>query len=141
MDKISHLHCPTQLLDTHAVGVRREKMYKLDEHVSCAVAGLTGVRLMLKHACNWCKVEGDLRRCRFSFPLEQRMPISLSTCAAWLPNGISSRTRSLCLSSSLCVLCAIPSRDTPSSEGKGLLEFLCSLRDGESFPRKNTWAD
>ena len=33
----------SQLLDTHAVGVRREKMYKLDEHVSCAVAGLTGM--------------------------------------------------------------------------------------------------
>lgn len=31
-----------QLLDTAAVGVRREKMYKLDDHVACAVAGLTG---------------------------------------------------------------------------------------------------
>jgi hypothetical protein len=33
-----------QLLDTHAVGVRREKMYKLDEHIACAVAGMTGAR-------------------------------------------------------------------------------------------------
>jgi hypothetical protein len=33
---------PPQLLDTHAVGVRREKMYKLDEHIACAVAGMTG---------------------------------------------------------------------------------------------------
>jgi hypothetical protein len=24
------------------VGVRREKMYKLDDHVACAVAGITG---------------------------------------------------------------------------------------------------
>lgn len=31
-----------QLLDTKAVGVRREKMYKLDEHVACSVAGITG---------------------------------------------------------------------------------------------------
>ena len=31
-----------QLLDTAAVGVRREKMYKLDDHIACAVAGLTG---------------------------------------------------------------------------------------------------
>ena len=31
-----------QLLDTNAVGVRREKMYKLDGHVACAVAGITG---------------------------------------------------------------------------------------------------
>ena len=32
-----------KLLDTGAVGVRREKMYKLDDHVACAVAGITGV--------------------------------------------------------------------------------------------------
>lgn len=31
-----------QLLDTAAVGVRREKMYKLDDHIACAVAGITG---------------------------------------------------------------------------------------------------
>lgn len=30
-----------QLLDTGAVGVRREKMYKLDDHIACAVAGIT----------------------------------------------------------------------------------------------------
>jgi hypothetical protein len=35
---------PPQLLDTHAVGVRREKMYKLDDHIACAVAGITGGR-------------------------------------------------------------------------------------------------
>ena len=44
----AHLSEPTvlrapQLLDTGAVGVRREKMYKLDGHVACAVAGITGV--------------------------------------------------------------------------------------------------
>jgi 20S proteasome subunit alpha 3 len=30
-----------QLLDTKAVGVRREKMYKIDDHIACAVAGIT----------------------------------------------------------------------------------------------------
>jgi len=29
-----------QLLDTKAVGVRREKMHKLDDHISCSVAGI-----------------------------------------------------------------------------------------------------
>ncbi len=36
-----------QLLDTNAVGVRREKMYKLDGHVACAVAGITGEPALL----------------------------------------------------------------------------------------------
>lgn len=40
------LRMSMQLLDTNAVGVRREKMYKLDGHVACAVAGITG-RLVL----------------------------------------------------------------------------------------------
>lgn len=31
----------SKLLDTTAVGVRREKMYALDDHVTCAVAGIT----------------------------------------------------------------------------------------------------
>jgi hypothetical protein len=35
----------SKLLDTHAVGVRREKMYKLDDHVCTAVAGITGAKL------------------------------------------------------------------------------------------------
>ncbi len=32
----------SQLLDTHAVGVRREKMYRIDNHIACSVAGMTG---------------------------------------------------------------------------------------------------
>ena len=35
--------CGLQLLDTGAVGVRREKMYRLDNHIACAVAGITGM--------------------------------------------------------------------------------------------------
>lgn len=38
-----------QLLDTNAVGVRREKMYKLDDHIACAVAGLTGAAAAVQH--------------------------------------------------------------------------------------------
>ena len=50
-----------QLLDTNAVGVRREKMYKLDDHICCAVAGLTGwiaalvflaMHLILQYYCD-----------------------------------------------------------------------------------------
>lgn len=41
-----------QLLDTGAVGVRREKMYKLDDHVACAVAGITG-ELFARFECCW----------------------------------------------------------------------------------------
>jgi hypothetical protein len=39
----------SKLLDTHAVGVRREKMYKLDDHVCCAVAGITGATVAQQH--------------------------------------------------------------------------------------------
>ncbi len=40
-----------QLLDTNAVGVRREKMYKLDDHVACSVAGITGEGMPCRCAC------------------------------------------------------------------------------------------
>ena len=36
------LRSAAQLLDTKAVGVRREKMYRIDDHIACAVAGITG---------------------------------------------------------------------------------------------------
>lgn len=56
---LTALAAPAQLLDTNAVGVRREKMYKLDDHVCCAVAGLTGawdrlhdqISQLWEHAC------------------------------------------------------------------------------------------
>lgn len=40
-----------QLLDTKAVGVRREKMYKIDDHVACAVAGITSDANILINTC------------------------------------------------------------------------------------------
>lgn len=41
----------SKLLDTGAVGVRREKMYKLDDHVACAVAGITADANILINSC------------------------------------------------------------------------------------------
>lgn len=41
----------SKLLDTKAVGVRREKMYKLDDHVACAVAGITADANILINSC------------------------------------------------------------------------------------------
>ena len=35
-----------QLLDTTAVGVKREKMYRLDDHIACSVAGITGAAMI-----------------------------------------------------------------------------------------------
>ncbi|CAK0782505.1 protein with putative role during mitosis [Coccomyxa viridis] len=41
----------SKLLDTSAVGVRREKMYQLDDHVACAVAGITADANILVNKC------------------------------------------------------------------------------------------
>ena len=40
-----------QLLDTQAVGVRREKMYRLDDHIAAAVAGITADANILVNTC------------------------------------------------------------------------------------------
>jgi 20S proteasome subunit alpha 3 len=57
-----------QLLDTQAVGVRREKMYKLDEHVCCAVAGLTADANIL---INMCRLNAQ----RYLFAYQEQMPV------------------------------------------------------------------
>lgn len=44
------LYC-LQLLDSQAVGVRREKMYRLDDHIACAVAGITADANILINTC------------------------------------------------------------------------------------------
>jgi len=41
----------SKLLDTTAVGVRREKMYKLDDHIACVVAGITADANILINTC------------------------------------------------------------------------------------------
>lgn len=58
----------SKLLDTHAVGVRREKMYKLDDHVCCAVAGLTADANIL---INMCRLSAQ----RYLFAYQEPMPV------------------------------------------------------------------
>lgn len=52
-----------QLLDTHAVGVRREKMYKVDDHIACAVAGMTGARRRAARAAGLLCAAAAWRAC------------------------------------------------------------------------------
>lgn len=73
---------PLQLLDTHAVGVRREKMYKLDGHIACAVAGMTGA---CRCRCRWTNrysrggtPPGQAPRNFFVAPCQLRWPPSSS---------------------------------------------------------------
>lgn len=83
----------SQLLDTGAVGVRREKMYKLDGHVACAVAGITGVHtIMLDRVQGSKQASLDCVSCTV-----QLMPISSSTPAASLLSDTRLHTRSLYL--------------------------------------------
>ena len=58
----------SKLLDTHAVGVRREKMYQLDSHVACAVAGMTADANILVNLCR-------LNAQRYSFAYQEPMPV------------------------------------------------------------------
>jgi hypothetical protein len=72
-----------QLLDTHAVGVRREKMYRIDNHIACSVAGITGTfGLCSRIRAFWssdiflkCKVRIELQYL-FLFHLPQRTQTS-----------------------------------------------------------------
>lgn len=60
----------SKLLDTNAVGVRREKMYKLDDHIACAVAGLTADANIL---INKCRLKAQRHRLTYqeAIPVEQ----------------------------------------------------------------------
>lgn len=60
----------SKLLDTAAVGVRREKMYKLDDHIACAVAGLTADANIL---INTCRLAAQRHRLTYqeAIPVEQ----------------------------------------------------------------------
>lgn len=58
----------SKLLDTHAVGVRREKMYKLDDHIACAVAGITADANILVNLCR-------LNAQRYYFAYQEPMPV------------------------------------------------------------------
>lgn len=58
----------SKLLDTHAVGVRREKMYKLDDHIACAVAGITADANIL---INLCRLNAQ----RYYLSYQEPMPV------------------------------------------------------------------
>ncbi|MEW5319139.1 MAG: hypothetical protein WDW38_010309 [Sanguina aurantia] len=58
----------SKLLDTKAVGVRREKMYKLDDHISCAVAGITADANILVNSCR-------LAAQRYTFAYQEPIPV------------------------------------------------------------------
>eukprot|EP00798_Chlamydomonas_sp_ICE-L_P025282 gene25282-10935_t len=58
----------SKLLDTNAVGVRREKMYKLDDHVACAVAGMTADANIL---INNCRLSAQ----RYYFAYQEPIPV------------------------------------------------------------------
>ena len=57
-----------QLLDTKAVGVRREKMYKIDDHVACAVAGITSDANILINNCR-------LHSQRYLYQYQEPIPV------------------------------------------------------------------
>ncbi|KAI3425062.1 hypothetical protein D9Q98_008439 [Chlorella vulgaris] len=58
----------SKLLDTQAVGVRREKMYRLDDHIACAVAGITADANIL---INNCRLQAQ----RYLFVYQEPMPV------------------------------------------------------------------
>uniref|UniRef100_A0A383WPX1 Proteasome subunit alpha type n=1 Tax=Tetradesmus obliquus TaxID=3088 RepID=A0A383WPX1_TETOB len=58
----------SKLLDSKAVGVRREKMYKLDDHLACAVAGITADANIL---INTCRATAQ----RYYFAYQEPMPV------------------------------------------------------------------
>jgi 20S proteasome subunit alpha 3 len=58
----------SKLLDTKAVGVRREKMYKIDDHIACAVAGITSDANILINTCR-------LQCQRYSLTYQEPIPV------------------------------------------------------------------
>lgn len=65
---LNALALSVQLLDTRAVGVRREKMYKIDDHVACTVAGITSDANILINACR-------LQAQRYTFTYQEPIPV------------------------------------------------------------------
>jgi len=58
----------SKLLDAKAVGVKREKMYLLDDHVACAVAGITSDANILISSCR-------LAAQRYMYTYQEPMPV------------------------------------------------------------------
>lgn len=60
----------SKLLDSHSVGVRWEKMYKIDDHVACAIAGMTADANILINMCRLA-TQKYLYTYQVPMPLEQ----------------------------------------------------------------------
>lgn len=58
----------SKLLDTSAVGVRREKMYRIDDHIACAVAGITADANII---INQCRISAQ----RYLFTYQEPIPV------------------------------------------------------------------
>ncbi|KAL6782337.1 POA3 [Auxenochlorella protothecoides x Auxenochlorella symbiontica] len=58
----------SKLLDTTAVGVKREKLYQLDDHVACAVAGITADANILVNTCR-------LHAQRYTLQFQEPIPV------------------------------------------------------------------
>jgi len=58
----------SKLLDSKAVGVRKEKMYKLDDHIACSVAGITADANILINICR-------LAAQRYYFAYQEPIPV------------------------------------------------------------------
>lgn len=58
----------SKLLDTQAVGVKQEKMYRLDDHIACAVAGITADANILVNTCR-------LSAQRYLITYQEPMPV------------------------------------------------------------------
>lgn len=57
-----------QLLDTNAAGVKLEKLYRLDDHVACAVAGITADANILVNTCR-------LNAQRYTLQYQEPIPV------------------------------------------------------------------
>merc|ERR1719158_195668 len=58
----------SKLLDSHSVGVRWEKMYKIDDHIACAVAGITADANILINYARLCAQ-------RYTFQYQEHQPV------------------------------------------------------------------
>ena len=76
----------SKLLDSGAVGCRRERTYLLDDHVACAVAGLTADANIL---VNQCRMQAQRHRLQLSeaIPVEQMVRGLCDLCQGYTQYG------------------------------------------------------
>lgn len=110
----------SKLLDAKAVGVKREKMYLLDDHVACAVAGITSDANILISSCRLaaqasCRMMGGAAGLRFAGARCNELRAKARQCAVCFRSVTCTRTRSPCRWSSWSARSAIASKPTRSS--------------------------